>query len=322
MMAGPVSAAQYPQGGAIGAPAPALVPLRFQLGARPLATVTRRLIRLPLSLDDAAAGALPVLPPLADGVDGYTVLSLRNDRIAALQAASAGMLAFERQRYTRHFIDLTIGHDAYLAGLSANTRSAIRRKTRRLAGAGSGRVDVRDYRSPAELEAFHMIAHPLAARTYQERLFGGGLPGDASFRSDMLARGAANAARAWLLFIGEVPAAYLYCRIDAGIVRYDYVGHDPHFADLSPGFVLQAEALHALLAEPGLRRFDFTEGEGQHKRQFATGGIGCADLLLLRPHIGNRVLIAALASFARATRWGKAGAQRLGLERAARRLRR
>ncbi len=322
MMVGPLSAAERLDHVAIGAQAPARVPLRFQLGARPLATVTRRLIRLPLALDDAVAGTLPVLPPLVAGADGYTIFSLRDDRIAALQAASHGMLAFERQRYTRYFIDLTTGHDAYLARLSANTRAAMKRKARRVAAACSGGIDVRGYRSPAELEAFHAIAHALAARTYQERLFGGGLPGDASFLSDMLARGAADAVRGWLLFVGDAPAAYLYSRIDAGVVRYDYVGHDPRFADLSPGFVLQAEVLRALFAEGGLRRFDFTEGEGQHKRQFATGGVGCADLLLLRPGIDNRVLIAAMAGFARATRWGKAGARALGLERVARRLRR
>lgn len=322
MMVGPLSAAERLDHAAIGAQAPARVPLRFQLGARPLATVTRRLIRLPLALDDAVAGTLPVLPPLVAGADGYTIFSLRDDRIAALQAASHGMLAFERQRYTRYFIDLTTGHDAYLARLSANTRAAMKRKARRVAAAGSGRIDVRGYRSPAELEAFHAIAHALAARTYQERLFGGGLPGDASFLSDMLARGAADAVRGWLLFVGDVPAAYLYCRIDAGVVRYDYVGHDPRFADLSPGFVLQAEVLRALFAEGGLRRFDFTEGEGQHKRQFATDGVACADLLLLRPTLVNRATVAALSAFDGGMAQAKQAVNRLGLHAIAKRIRR
>ena len=70
-------------------------------------------------------------------------------------------------------------------------------------------------------------------------------------------------------------------------VIYAHVGHDPAFNDLSPGAVLQLEAMRDLFDEGGFARFDFTEGEGQHKRQFATGGVACVDLLLLRPEPGQ-----------------------------------
>ena len=52
-----------------------------------------------------------------------------------------------------------------------------------------------------------------------------------------------------------------------------------------------------LFAEGRFARFDFTEGEGQHKRTLSTGGVACVDLLLLRPTLANRAAIAALAAF-------------------------
>jgi len=102
--------------------------------------------------------------------------------------------------------------------------------------------------------------------------------------------------RAWLLLIGGVPAAYLCCTAQGSALRYDHVRHDPALNDLSPGTVLQAYAFEDLFGDR-FARFDFTEGEGQHKRQFATGGIACVDLLLLRPTLANRMTLAALAAF-------------------------
>jgi len=82
------------------------VSLRFQIGARTLMAVQRQLIRVPLSLDEALAGRLPMLPPLHRAAHGYAITSLPADRRSAMAFAGGGMIAFVRQRYTRHFIDL------------------------------------------------------------------------------------------------------------------------------------------------------------------------------------------------------------------------
>ena len=138
----------------------------------------------------------------------------------------------------------------------------------------------------------------------------------------MLRLAAADQVRAWLLLIDGRAIAYLYCPADGGTLRYDYVGHDPDAAELSPGSVLLFEALKQLIGEGRFARFDFTEGDGQHKRQFASGGVECCDLLLLRSTLANRAALTALAAFDSGAARGKALVERLGLERAARRLRR
>ncbi len=298
------------------------LPLRFQLGARTLMAVQRQLVRVPLSLEEAMEGRLPVLPPLDRTAHGYAITSLPADRRDAMAFAGGGMIAFVRQHYTRHFIDLTTGFEAYEASLSANTRSAMRRKARKVTTVSGGTLDVRRFRTPDELTEFHDTARRISLRTYQERLLGSGLPDDEAFLRQMYSAAAAGSVRAWLLYVAGEPAAFLYLTVRAGTVRYDHVGHDPAFNDLSPGGVLQMEALRDLFAEGNLTRFDFTEGDGQHKRQFATGGVACIDMLLLRASLVNRLTTVALGTFDRSMALGKRATNRLGLQKVARRLRR
>lgn len=298
------------------------LPLRFQIGARTLAAIPRQLQRVSLSLDQVLDGGVPVLPPLEGQAHGYAITSLPEASLAALLVVGGGMIAYVRQRYTRHYADLTGGFEAYAAGLSGNTRSGLKRKAKRVMAASGGVLVVRRYRTPDELSEFHAVARGISQRTYQERLLGGGLPEDAAFVQCMYGLAAAGSVRAWLLYVGGEPVAYLYCPIEAGTVRYDHVGHDPEYNDLSPGGVLMLEAMRDLHAEPGLLRFDFTEGDGQHKRSFATDGVECVDLLLLRPTLTNRASVAALHAFDRGAAYGKRAVARFGLESLAKKLRR
>jgi hypothetical protein len=279
------------------------LPIAFRVGARTVASVRRRLVRIAVPLADAIEGRLPALPPLPDDADGFSLLSVPLRCAGTIDAA--GMLVAERQRYRRWYADLGSGWDAYHAQLSGNLRSTLKRKRKKIAAEGGGTLDVRRYRTPDELAAFHAVARPLAAATYQDTLLGMGLPADPRWVTHMLTRAAAGQARGWLLYVGRVPAAYLYSPVDQGTVIYEYVGHDAAFDALSPGTVLMAEALKDLMDEGIHARFDFTEGEGQHKRQFATGHVEACDLFLLRPTIANRAAMAALKGFDRAVAWAK-----------------
>lgn len=300
----------------------AAVPLKFQVGARTLAAIPRALVRVPLDLDAVLDQRLPALPPLNGRADGYLVTSLAATREADLLRAGAGLLPYVRQRYTRYHTDLTAGFDPFWAQLSGNSRSQLKRKARRIAELSGGALKVERFRTPAELERFHPRARAISATTYQERLMGAGLPADPAFVPAMLAAAAADNARGWLLTIGDAPAAYLYGEGAGATLRYDHVGHDPRFKDLSPGSVLMLEAFRDLMGEGRFSHFDFTEGEGQHKRQFATAGTPCVDLLILRPTLANRVALAALGGFDRLTATAKRHAAHPALKGLAKRVRR
>jgi CelD/BcsL family acetyltransferase involved in cellulose biosynthesis len=296
--------------------------LKFEIGARTLMAVQRALVRVPLTLADARSKVLPAMPPLPRDAHGYAITSLPEEHVAALIKASGDMLPFVRQRYTRFYLDFAGGFDAWLAGLSSNARQGLRRKAKKIAAESGGALDVRRFATPHELEAFHDVARRISLRTYQERLLGSGLPDTPEFLHEMAALAAAGQVRAWLLYIAGEPAAYLYCPVIGDTVIYAHVGHDPAFNDWSPGAVLQLEAMQDLFEEGRFASFDFTEGEGQHKRQFATGGVACVDLLLLRPSLANRVTMAALGGFNHAVAGAKALVTRAGLGSAAKKLRR
>lgn len=292
------------------------VPLRFMIGARTLFALRPRLLRVPRTLQQVREGLAPDLPALPADAHGYLVTSLpESQRDAVLRA---GMVGRVRQRYTRSFVDLSIGADRWFGGLSANSRQALKRKVKRLAAESGRRIEVRRFRTPDEIAAFHPVARALSARTYQERLLGAGLPDDLGALQRLAA---ADAVRAWLLYLRGRPIAYLCCTADDDTLLYAHVGHDPDAAGLSPGAVLQLEALRDLF-DDRFAWFDFTEGEGQHKRQMASGGIACVDLLLLRPTLANRAMLAALGGFDGGVALAKRIVRRTGAGGLVRRLRR
>jgi len=269
-------------------------PLKFQVGARTLLSVRRPLIRIAFSLDMAQAAEAPKFPPIGEAA-GFVVTSIPEMLIDALSAG--GLAVHIRQRYTRYFADFSEGFDAYMAHFSGKSRATLKRKLKRYAELSGSRVDVRCYRTADEMPAFVEAASLVSRKSYQHRLLDAGLPeGDAS-RVEMAKLAAADQVRAFLLFRAGEPVAYLYMPVAGDTLIYAYLGYDPEEAELSPGTVLQIEAIRMLAEEGRYGRLDFTEGEGQHKRLFSTGGIACADVLLLRPTLGNRVLISTLQGF-------------------------
>ncbi len=271
------------------------VRLRFQLGARTLFSVTRRLARVAIPLERRAL--LPELPTLDGDADGFLVTGLRADLRQALTAARPELRPYLRHAYPRHYASLQQDFDAYLAHFSGKTRSTLRRKLRKFADQSGGTIDLRLYTRPTEVDDFFRHARAVSAITYQERLLSAGLPDGDDARAATRALADRDMMRGWILFLDGRPVSYLYAPAEEDTLIYAYLGYDPAFADLSPGTVLQLEALRTLMAERRFRVFDFTEGDGQHKRQFATGAVDCVDLLLLRPTLANRALGHGLGAF-------------------------
>lgn len=181
--------------------------------------------------------------------------------------------------FPNYYVDLGIegGFEAYLQRFSSKSRSTLRRKLRRFAEAGpAGALDWRVYATEVEMQEFLEIAGALSAKTYQARVLDVGLPATPEFRREAIERAREGSARGFVLFLGEQAAAYVYTGLRAGVASYDHVGHDPALNALSPGTVLQYLVLQHLFADPRVRVFDFTEGEGDHKAFFSTDKRLCA----------------------------------------------
>ncbi len=296
------------------------VRLPLRVGVRTLWSLKRRLVRVALPLQ--RSDAMPALPPLPERADGYLVTGLGQALEAELKSLHPGLRAFVRHRYPRHYASLRGGFDAYLAGFSGKTRSTLKRKTRKLADRSGGTLDFRSYSRPEQVEEFYRHARAVSARTYQERLLDAGLPEGEGALAEMRDLAARGEMRAWLLFLDGRPISYLYAPADGDTLIYAYLGYDPDHAGLSPGTVLQLEAMRELMTEGRFRIFDFTEGEGQHKRQFATGSVDCVDLLLLRPGPGNIAVGLTLTGFDAAVAGAKRVLAALRLTKLARAARR
>lgn len=250
--------------------------------------------------DEAALDALaPVLPP---GCDVALVRSQPVTSEVSCLIERSGYLRYVPRQYKRFFVDLERStFDEYLAAFSPKSRSTLRRKVRKLAEALDGRMSVREFSTPAEIDAFYELARRVSARTYQERLLDKGLPADQYFRRRVCELAALDRVRGYLLSDAEKPVAYIFCPIEDGTLLYDYVGYDPDYKALSPGTVLQYLVIEKLFEERRHRAFDFTEGEGQHKEFFATDAALCADVYFFRPTALHRCLLHGHAGLARAS---------------------
>src|SRR5512138_233205 len=269
------------------------VPLKFWLGPLKLGRVTFLMEVEPWSANWPALSpaALPNLAALSREVDGvYRPSEPISPDDPDLRKESAGIRYIE-SRFSRRFIDLTTDFDSYLSKFSGRTRSTFRRKLKRLCDESGGNIEWRSYRTASEMETFHAAARQISAVTYQEKLFDAGLPDEPEFVTAMLKRAQAGQVRGFVLFLGGAPVAYLYLPIAGSRVIYGYLGFDPAYAHLSPGTVLQLLALEALFAEGTHGVFDFTEGEGEHKRLFATHACLCGNAYYLRPTLKNRVVV-------------------------------
>lgn len=285
----------------------------FTLGSRRLLSVPRQLATWSFSLEEVLAGTLAASPD--PGPDGLRVLSAPSAQLGEIAARYPGFVAGGRQDYRRHYIDMDDGFDAYLARFSGKTRSTLRRKAKKLAEECGG-SSITEHRTPAEIEAFLAAALPLSARTYQARLLDAGLPDSPEARRAMLEAAEDDRMRAFLLHAGGQAIAYLALPV-AGLkaratLVYAHLGYDPDHARLSPGTVLQMEALERLFAEGRYRWFDFTEGEGAHKAMFGTGSAPCSSFVLLRPTLANRALLGARGVFDASVAGAKTLAERSG----------
>ena len=299
---------------------PVATQIRFLLGDRRLFAAQRMLMPIGYGLDAILQNAPLSAAPLPPGADGYRLQSVPVGQIARLGRDFAGLVASEPQMYARHYIDMALGHDGYLAQFSSKTRATLKRKMRKLADTNGGALDVRSYHRPDQLAAFFAAALPLSEQTYQARLLDAGLPGDDAFRAEAHRLAQSDNLRAYILFLHGRAVAYLYLPVADDVLIYAYLGYDQECAQFSPGTVLQMHALEHLFAEQRFRYFDFTEGDGAHKALFGTGQAQCATVFLLKPTLANRSLLAGQQGFNSAVESAGAWLDRIGAKAKIRKL--
>jgi CelD/BcsL family acetyltransferase involved in cellulose biosynthesis len=259
-------------------------------------TVFSATIPLQVSSVKVAARAIPErqpgppAEPLAAGSQGFLVRALPVAEALPPIGVTGDYLRYVQHQYRHSIIDFRSTFVEYQKKFSSKTRSTINRKVRKYAEHSGGTLSWKTYRTVEELRAFLPLARKLARKTYQERLLDAGIPESEWFVRGMESLAAQDHVRAYILFDRERPVSYLYCPVDDGTLIYAYLGYDPDYMKLSVGTILQWLALEQMFGEGCFRYFDFTEGESDHKRLFATHEVLCANVLFLRNTLKNRAL--------------------------------
>lgn len=299
------------------------VPFKFQLSDWTLFQASIRMQLRSIELADAAnpdAIAIPGEIHLAQDSQGFALRRQPLDETLPRLARSGPFLRYVPQQYQHCYIDLGTSFDEYQKKFSSKTRSTINRKIRKYTEHCGGALKWHAYRSPDEVPAFFELARMVSKLTYQEKLLDAGLPDTPEFMERARALAADGQLRAYVLFDGERPVSYLYCPVKDGVAMYAFLGYDPAYMHLSVGTVLQWLVLEQMFDQGDLRYFDFTEGQSDHKRLFATHQRQCAHIFLVRPTLRNTAIVRSHALMDRFSGWTGQVLDRYGVKAKIRRL--
>lgn len=262
------------------------VKLKFLLGEIPLFSVRLSMLTLDshftelLGNGEQAAMSMEQVPSTADG---FLVRSLPAGESLPRLRVLPDSLQYVPAQYQRFYLEMQPSFAEYLRKFSPKSRHTLRRKVRKFAEFSGGHVDWREYRSSEDMQEFYRLARQVSTLTYQERLLKAGLPESEDFQRTVVTLASRGLARGYLLYYHGRAISYMFCTLSGlDILLYRYVGFDPKFQSWSPGTVLFYLAVEKLFAQREFRILDFTEGEGDQKRFFATGSIRCADVYHFR----------------------------------------
>jgi hypothetical protein len=191
-------------------------------------------------------------------------------------------------RRVRRIATIPSSPDEFMRTRSANTRRNTKRAWERLrAGVAKPRIEL--YTEEDRLEELVAMLETVAARTWQRSLGGGFHPSPAEVALYRIAM-ARGAFRAWVMFSGETPFAYLVGLVHAGGLAGRYMAYDPAFAEYKPGFCLFAHLVGDLCADPGISFYDFGVEDSQFKRSFADDSWVESDAVLFAPRLRPRAV--------------------------------
>lgn len=158
-------------------------------------------------------------------------------------------------------LDLPDNWETYLASLSANTRSTLRRKFARLKKKTADTLICRRFREVGEMEELARYLADLWPKTWQGQSGKGPAPS-----LPVLKHFAQHGwVRSYVLLVKEQPIACVVGYQYRGTYYYESPGYDPAWREHSPGIVLNYLLLEDLFVVDPPRVVDFGFGYNQYK---------------------------------------------------------
>lgn len=300
-----------------------LVPFKFQLSDWTLFSVPLQLQELAVGLaDEIVPVAVPVLPPdpLMEGSQGYVMRCLPIVAGLPVVSRTGDYLCYVPLQYQHCYIDLGMAFEDYKKKFSSKTRSTIKRKISKYAEHCGGSIRWKTYKIPGEMREFIRLARLVSKTTYQERLLDAGIPESEDFIIETESLANEERVRAYILFDGERPVSYLYCPAQDGVLSYAYLGYDLDYAHMSVGTVLLWLAVEQIFNEARFRYFDFTEGQSDQKRLFATHQKRCANVFWVKRTLRNTAVVYGQFVMDRFSKWLGESLHNIGVKAKIKRL--
>jgi hypothetical protein len=199
-----------------------------------------------------------------------------------------------KAQYQHYYIRIQGTFEEYLRSFNPRTRPKILRRVRKFERVFNSPTLFREFRTPEELKEFWPLALQVSRATFQTRFLGQGLPKEKTFHRQAELSAHENAVRGYLLMAGSRPVSYVFGSVrKRRVFIYDYIGYDPYFAKFSPGTVLQYYILRRFFQEGTFEICDFSIGEGEHKRIFATHHVHCGDIYFLEKNALHHSMLMA-----------------------------
>ena len=293
------------------------VPFKFQLGDLTLFSLSIKLQMRANRLIDQNSPMDSPMPPnekLMGDCQGFAIRGLPISKKISIISRTNNYLRYVPLQYQHSYIDLGKSFEEYKEKFSAKTRSTINRKVKKYAEHCSGSIIFKTYKTPGDMQEFFKYARMVSMKSYQDKLLNAGIPNNKDFMDQAQVLASVNCLRAYILFDGERPVSYLYCPVFDGVLIYDYLGYDPDYKQMSVGTVLQWLALEQLFEEGIFKYFDFTEGQADHKRLFATHQRLCANVFFVERTFRNKIIIYSHFLMLNFTDWAGEILNRLGFK--------
>lgn len=239
---------------------------------------------------------------ILDKHSGILLNSFPTDKTMPKFRINKQFIRYTPRQYHRFYIHGIGTFEGYLKKFSSKSRYNLHRKVKKYDEFCDTQKNLKEYSDIQGINQFYTLARELSKKTYQERLLGSGLPTSDEFKRSMEDGAKQNLVKGYILFHHDKPVAYLYCPIAFGnIYLYAYLGYDPKYRQWSPGNVLQYKVLQAIFHKQQEFIFDFTQGEGEHKKFFATHSKKCADIYFLKCTLLNLFIVCSHITLSKAS---------------------
>jgi CelD/BcsL family acetyltransferase involved in cellulose biosynthesis len=159
--------------------------------------------------------------------------------------------------------------EEFLQTKSPKHRQTLKRRRKKLERDFEGRLEIRTYESPEQLDEFLSAAGTVSAKTYQHAL--GVAFGDTpAHRLRTQVAMEHGWFRGWVLYLGGEPAAFWHGERYAGTFRTGNPGFDPAYDAYGIGTYLMLKMVDDLCSDPDVRAIDHGVGDATYKRRYGT----------------------------------------------------